>query len=70
MDNQPKRHALLSWDGIKQTALSIVIGAAISLITIIMQEAVGYLQSMDPATLGVIVGVGRQLTRWRYGGFA
>lgn len=51
-------------DAIKHALISIAIGAAISIITMLFQYLVDLLHGLQPAVPGVVAGVGKYLYSW------
>ena len=54
--------------GLQAALTSIAIGCAISLITVLLQALVGWLQNLQPEIPGAVVGVGKFLYSWRHQG--
>lgn len=50
---------------LKQVIMSILIGTAISLLTVLCQELITWLQSFDATTIGVTAGIARNIYVWR-----
>ncbi len=48
----------------KQALMSILIGAAISFLTVLFQGIVDFLQNIPPEITGSLVGITRYITKW------
>ena len=52
-------------DNLKQAVMSIAICAVISIITVVFQELLNWLQTMDPQVPGAVVGIARFYSKWK-----
>lgn len=52
-------------EALRHAFVSIAIGTAISLLTILFQFVVEWLQGIQPEVPGVVAGIGNYLNKWR-----
>lgn len=60
----PQDRATDKWNGLKQAMVSILIGAAISFLTVLFQYTIGILQDIPAELPGSLVGMVRYITKW------
>lgn len=66
METETKTQATVTtWYNIKQALMSIAVGAAISILTVLFQYAVEWLRNIPAEVPGAVVGMAKYLTSWR-----
>lgn len=67
MENQPTTDPkVITTYNLKQMIASIIVGAAISILTVLFQYAVEWLRGLPAELPGAIVGMLRYWVKWQY----
>lgn len=64
MANETKRTVTLK-ESLKQAIISIAIGTSISILTVLFQATIDWLNSIQPEIPGAIIGMAKYLHSWK-----